>query len=91
VGGASRSAIFDNLVVARVASLLNVPSIAVRKRRDRMGMFGQDSFLSLDLFESSVTRPGEAVAGHLDLVAVGQASPDLHRTDVRQSLTYVRH
>jgi hypothetical protein len=39
--------IFDNLVVARVASLLSPPLADLAKTL----------FLSLDLFESSVTRP----------------------------------
>lgn len=59
--------IFDNLVVARVASLLNMSPVEVRKRREPMGLIpsvqrwaclAKTLFLSLDMFESSVTRPG---------------------------------
>jgi hypothetical protein len=40
--------VFDNLVVARVASLLNVPSIGVRKRDGREACLAKTLFLFLD-------------------------------------------
>ena len=62
-----RPMIFDNLVVARVASLLNVSPVEVRKHGDqragpssgpasKVSMFGQDSFFVLRLVRALLVQ-----------------------------------